>query len=353
MMLIARHAHTKEYMDANLARLNDEYVCPGCGEPVCLKKGKIKIAHYAHKIFANCGASSEGESALHLQGKLALFQYFSKKYDEVKLEPWLSEIKQRPDLMIRRGDKWTAIEFQCAPITLDQVRKRMAGYRKLHLQTLWILGETYQKKRLLATTMAKFAVIHNFELKIFFWNYKHNIYYQGWWQIDNGGLVTRKTRVNNQLQQLLKIQQSVILAKPKIREIQEYLYKQNRNIVGIPWICHAQYSLPGGLKIPHWQVAVRIIMVLEHKSVSMDEMLQRCIVQDWQQFGCVMVRDVQKLWLYHFLNDALKANQIEYTNGKFKLGNLVKWFDTYQDKLEAFREAYFIDSHILSRKLSN
>ena len=152
---------------------------------------------------------------------------------------------------------------------------------------------------------------------------------------------------------MLKIQQSVILAKPKIREIQEYLYKQNRNIVGIPWICHAQYSLPGGLKIPHWQVAVRIIMVLENKSVSMDEILQRCIVQDWQQFGCVMVRDVQKLWLYHFLNDALKAKQIEYTDGKFKLANLVKWFDTYQDKLEAFREAYFIDSHILSRKLSN
>jgi hypothetical protein len=42
MMLIARHAHTKEYMDANLARLNDEYVCPGCGELVCLKKAKSR-----------------------------------------------------------------------------------------------------------------------------------------------------------------------------------------------------------------------------------------------------------------------------------------------------------------------
>ena len=337
-MFIAKNTTTMAYIDANSANVIDKYECPGCGEPVHLKKGNIKIAHYAHKQFGQCHVSTEGESATHLQGKLALFQYFNDRYDEVKLEPWLSEIKQRPDLMVRKGTAWTVIEFQCAPITIERIRERMAGYRQLQLQVIWILGEPYQKKRIQSSTMAKFATLHRKELKIFFWHAQEGIYYKAWWQIDHRKPVNRHKKVDNQVQQLFKIQQAIIQARPQVYAIQKQLYAQNRNVVGIPWICHPAYSLPGGLKIPQWQVTVRIIMLLEHKPITIDEMYQQLFAQEWHDFGCLKLPDVQKLWLDRFLNDAIKLKKIKFINGRFQLAGTINWFDNYHDKLNAFQE---------------
>jgi competence protein CoiA len=42
------------------------YCCPGCSKTVILKKGRIKIAHFAHKPPADCLLAA-GETLAHLR----------------------------------------------------------------------------------------------------------------------------------------------------------------------------------------------------------------------------------------------------------------------------------------------
>lgn len=45
-MLIAKF--NDHYVNASNARQGEKYYCPECGEKLILRKGKTKIAHFAH-----------------------------------------------------------------------------------------------------------------------------------------------------------------------------------------------------------------------------------------------------------------------------------------------------------------
>lgn len=114
-----------------------QYFCPGCGADLVLKAGEVKIPHFAHRSLADCDASSEPETPLHLHGKLQLQAFFSRLNHSTELEKYLPAIKQRADLFISRN---LAIEFQCSPISPSEIRSRTEGYRSLAIEPLWILG---------------------------------------------------------------------------------------------------------------------------------------------------------------------------------------------------------------------
>ena len=54
-------------------RKYSKFYCPDCSSQMVLKIGEVKIPHFAHKNLSDCG-TSEGESALHIQGKILLHQ---------------------------------------------------------------------------------------------------------------------------------------------------------------------------------------------------------------------------------------------------------------------------------------
>ena len=85
---------------------------------------------------------------LRIFKEAGLFQYFNDRYDEVKLEPWLSEIKQRPDLMVRKGTTWTVIEFQCAPITIERIRGANGWLSAVTAASYLDFGRTLSEKRI-------------------------------------------------------------------------------------------------------------------------------------------------------------------------------------------------------------
>ena len=60
---------------------------------------------------------AEGESTLHLQGKIQLYEWFKKHGHQVKLEPYLKELSQRPDLLVTIDKEQFAVEFQCSTIS--------------------------------------------------------------------------------------------------------------------------------------------------------------------------------------------------------------------------------------------
>jgi competence CoiA-like predicted nuclease len=134
----------KKWSKDGLLKLRDRtnFICPTCSNELELKIGTVITAHFAHKKFTSCTMNSESESQYHLKGKLDLYEWLQNqsKLDDVQLEPYLSGIKQRPDILFRNGKEKIPIEFQCSPIDSRILIKRSLKYDEKDLKVLWLLG---------------------------------------------------------------------------------------------------------------------------------------------------------------------------------------------------------------------
>ncbi|MDE1547975.1 competence protein CoiA [Jeotgalibaca caeni] len=127
--------------------------CPGCKEPVFLKKGGRKLAHFCHYAHAECHQFSEGETQAHLLGKQQLFQWLVDQGIEVEMEAWLPELKQRPDLLVGGN---IALEYQCSPIQTERLVERTNGYLKAGYEVIWLCGKEYELKDTLMEKQSRF-----------------------------------------------------------------------------------------------------------------------------------------------------------------------------------------------------
>ncbi len=113
-----------------------DHLCPGCYQPVRLKRGSIVQAHFAHVSLSDCQAFSENESALHLALKLALYEWV-KSERPIQVEARISAINQIADLLV--ADK-LALEVQCSPLSQQRLRERSRAYHQAGVRVLWLLG---------------------------------------------------------------------------------------------------------------------------------------------------------------------------------------------------------------------
>lgn len=123
-------------------REGTDFSCPDCGSKMLLKIGEVKIPHFSHTSFSSCG-SSEGESAMHIEGKILLHSFFKARRIPVELEKYLPSIRQRADLF---ADNRAAIEFQCSPISGSDVLKRSEAYLGQNIHFTWIAGSNEASK---------------------------------------------------------------------------------------------------------------------------------------------------------------------------------------------------------------
>ena len=123
----------------NYSKRSVHFQCAECREKVILRLGNIKVPHFAHYRNSSCAHSfSEGESQDHLNGKIQLYDFLERLKIPCELEPYLQDIKQRPDILVQAHEK-VALEFQCSKITPDVIRKRNLGYQNSNIQPLWII----------------------------------------------------------------------------------------------------------------------------------------------------------------------------------------------------------------------
>jgi competence protein CoiA len=123
------------------------FLCPACRNEVILKLGTKQAWHFAHKSKQSCTDKMEGESSYHIEGKKLLYEWLQKQKLDVHLEPYLPEIKQRPDLLVTTAKQTYAIEFQCAKISPQLFAKRTVTYQKNNLLPIWILGGNQLKRQ--------------------------------------------------------------------------------------------------------------------------------------------------------------------------------------------------------------
>jgi len=136
-----------------LQRWSQEHVlyCPNCRGVVHVRGGPEKRTqlHFAHKK-GECAWSTESESVRHMRGKMVLTEWLRRKFPlaSISLEERLPEPNRIADIFVTHpdGQRW-AIEFQCAPLDVDEWRLRHAAYRNANIQDTWIIGNNRREKQ--------------------------------------------------------------------------------------------------------------------------------------------------------------------------------------------------------------
>lgn len=132
--------HSKEEL-LNLRKSLKTFTCPHCSSPLILKIGNIKIPHFAHTSKLPCILETKKETPDHIWSKALLYKRLSQLFQDVKLEYFVKEVQQIPDLLITERGYRIAIEIQCSTIPLSEIKERTEGFRKGNIHPIWILTQ--------------------------------------------------------------------------------------------------------------------------------------------------------------------------------------------------------------------
>ena len=121
-----------------VTKADGPFSCPKCQSETILRKGMIKIPHFAHKppIFCEYG---KGESEHHRRCKNEIYLQLVKHSNiTVELEKDLGNVV--PDIFIDFGeDKLkVAIEVQISQLTMSRIISRTSEYNRLGIYVLWL-----------------------------------------------------------------------------------------------------------------------------------------------------------------------------------------------------------------------
>lgn len=311
------------------------YHCPACKGAVRLKMGEVNLPYFAHVNLIECDSFAEGESAGHLTGKLAIRDYFHAQGAVVTLEQYFSEVQQRADVLVELNGGRFVIEYQCAPISVQKVIHRTAGYRRLGLRVIWVLGDTYQARQLSRATWAKFSQILHGELQLCVWRMQPGCFEWLSWMEQDFTHRQKQHVVKTKLAeiQLLKLQQQITRKDPYLQHIVLELYRLQRRLVGMPWMVHNIIGLPGGVKGEAWPVKLMLYLAIESGPKTQTQLLKQLANCEWQKFGVASVRQVQALWLNRMLTQWFEAGEIVVNDGQISLTTAPNWYADYQEKL--------------------
>ncbi|AWI36242.1 competence protein [Bacillus safensis FO-36b] len=138
-------------------RTTCKFYCTECREEVQLKLGEHRVYHFAHKQLTACPLAS-GETAYHQAGKEAIMNWLKGLGHKPALEKYMSNIHQRPDVTVSIGNENYAIEFQCANISRQELRRRTAGLREAGLFPIWMIGANRLNRK--SAQLFSFSSIH-------------------------------------------------------------------------------------------------------------------------------------------------------------------------------------------------
>ena len=125
--------------------------CPNCRGVVYARGGPEKQTqlHFAHQK-GECAWSTEAESVRHMRGKVVLARWLREQFPRarVTLEERLPEPNRIADILVTHPDgQLQAVEFQCAPLELDEWKHRHEAYRKASIIDTWIIGNNRREKQ--------------------------------------------------------------------------------------------------------------------------------------------------------------------------------------------------------------
>ncbi|EDN4781679.1 hypothetical protein BWQ12_001926 [Salmonella enterica subsp. enterica serovar Braenderup] len=130
--------HNDKIVIAREAKKPGAFTCPECGEPVTLRKGSVKVHHFAHRNTTTCGYG-KGESELHMDLKMQVYDALRGHPDvsEVALEAAVGTV--RPDVLATIRGCRVAFEVQLSALGIDDLYRRTAACASQDIAMIWIL----------------------------------------------------------------------------------------------------------------------------------------------------------------------------------------------------------------------
>lgn len=114
------------------------FICSECCGPLTLRKGEVRIHHFAHTPPFTCQYGS-GETEAHLRSKIEIHRTLKNLSDCSKCELERSLSGVRPDVSLYIGKIPVAIEIQNSRITVDEIVRRMKRYTELRIHVVWVI----------------------------------------------------------------------------------------------------------------------------------------------------------------------------------------------------------------------
>ena len=141
-------------IDAAAAERGGRFACPSCRGEMILKRGAIRIAHFAHRPPVVCDWA-RGETSAHLQAKATLRDAFAARGLRVEVEwevPALSGDRRADVMLWSPAGRRVAIELQHTGIGLPEIEARTRAYAEAGIAVLWVpflrpqaLGEAVER----------------------------------------------------------------------------------------------------------------------------------------------------------------------------------------------------------------
>lgn len=139
-MLFALNSNRERCYASDSKKNEGPYFCQDseCGEKLILRKGSIKIHHFAHKSTNSCNYSS-GESELHYKCKTDICKTLEEHElcKNCEIERSLCEV--RPDVSLRINNFPVGIEIQKSTIDIREIIRRTKIYKQKKIFVFWII----------------------------------------------------------------------------------------------------------------------------------------------------------------------------------------------------------------------
>lgn len=118
------------------------YVCPNpkCCRPLILKRGRIVIAHFAHKPPKDCDWA-RGETLAHLEAKRLIRDAFAARGVRAEVEyvvPALPGDRRADVMMWSPSGIKVVVELQHTSIGVDEIERRAFSYARAEVAQVWV-----------------------------------------------------------------------------------------------------------------------------------------------------------------------------------------------------------------------
>ena len=145
------YVNTVDYDKEELKKWSKKGIlkCPVCNRKLIYRHGEINEPHFSHEKDSECIYTFyENETKEHALGKVLLYKWLKslENVSNIKLEGYIPETKQRPDLYFEIDNKRFVIEYQCTPILKSEYNTRHELYKLNGIIDIWVAGlDKYHK----------------------------------------------------------------------------------------------------------------------------------------------------------------------------------------------------------------
>lgn len=174
-----KNINTFEFEKEQIRKWSDKGIlkCPTCESKMIYKHGEFKVPHFAHVESCTTKLTySHPETEEHLNGKIEIYNWLkTQDVTNLKLEAWIPETKQRPDIYFEYENERYVIEYQCSPIA-TKYAERHRLYELAGIRDIWILGTEKYENSLCTRGYNKIKtiereIIHSLTSKLMYYSY--------------------------------------------------------------------------------------------------------------------------------------------------------------------------------------